>query len=115
MNRFAISVWRVAIVCHYGTERLGALAALAVLWLGQFMLRRIARLFIIKTRLDACLIIYALALGAVLRGQIYLNTYPGFGGVLLFAACLGAVFMAGAKLLETTRPDKRGRGRRWTD
>lgn len=79
------------------------------------MLRRIARPFIIKTRLDACFIIYALGLGAVLRGQLYLHTYPGFGGVLLFAACFGAVFMAGAKLLETTRPDKRRRGRRWTD
>jgi hypothetical protein len=79
------------------------------------MLRRIARLFIIKTRIDASFIIYALAVGAVVRGQLYLHSYPGFGGVLLFAACLGAVFMAGAKLLESTRPDKQGRGRRWTD
>ncbi len=79
------------------------------------MLHRIGRLFVIKTRLDAYLIIYALALGAVLRGMLYLQTYPGFGGALLFAACLGAVFMAGAKLLETTRADKRVRCRRWTD
>lgn len=68
------------------------------------MLRRIARLFVIKTRFEACAIIYALALGAVMRGSIYLETYPGTGGVLLFTACLGAVFMAGAKLLEVTRP-----------
>lgn len=67
------------------------------------MLRRITRLFVIKTRLEACFIIYALALGAVLRGQIYFDQYPGTGGKLLFAACLGAVFMAGAKLLEGTR------------
>ncbi len=68
------------------------------------MMRRIARLFVIKSRFDACAIIYALALGAVMRGSAYLEVYPGTGGVLLFAACLGAVFMAGAKLLEATRP-----------
>lgn len=68
------------------------------------MLRRIARLFVIKTRIEACFIIYALALGAVLRGRIYLDQYPGGGGKLLFVACLGAVFMAGAKLMEATRP-----------
>ncbi len=79
------------------------------------MLHRISRLFIIKTQLDACLIIYALAVGAVLRAKMYLQVYPGLGGVLLFAACSGAVFMAGAKLLEVTRPDKRARARRWTD
>ena len=82
---------------------------------GALMLFRIARLFVITTRLDVGFIVYALALGAVLRGQLYLHSYPGFSGVLLFAACLGAVFMAGAKLLEVTRPDKRRRGRRWTD
>lgn len=68
------------------------------------MLTRISRLFVIKTQTDACLIIYALALGAVLRGEAYLQSYPGFAGFLLFAACLTAVFMAGAKLLEVTRP-----------
>lgn len=78
------------------------------------MLRRITRLFTIKTRFEACLIIYALALGAVMRGQVYLETYPGVGGALLFAACLGAVFMAGAKLLEMTRPHK-GERRRASD
>jgi hypothetical protein len=79
------------------------------------MLRQIGRLFVIKTRLDACFVVYALALGAVMRGQLYLQTYPGFGGVLLFLACLGAVVMAGAKLLESTPPAPQGRGRRWTD
>ncbi|CAA9500558.1 MAG: FIG00878031: hypothetical protein [uncultured Sphingomonadaceae bacterium] len=74
------------------------------------MLKRIARLFVIKTRFEACAIIYALALGAVMRGSAYLEAYPGMGGVLLFAACTGAVFMAGAKLLEVTRP--RGGDRR---
>ena len=78
------------------------------------MWRRFARLFIIKTRFEACAIIYALALGAVLRGSIYLDAYPGTGGKLLFTACLGAVFMAGAKLLEVTRPHQ-GERRRASD
>lgn len=78
------------------------------------MLRRFARLFLIKTRFEACAIIYALALGAVMRGSVYLREYPGNGGVLLFTACMGAVFMAGAKLLEATRPHK-GERRRSSD
>ena len=64
------------------------------------MLGKIGRLFTIKTRLEAFLIIYALGLGAVERGSIYLTQYPGFGGKLLFLACTGAVFMAGAKILD---------------
>ena len=67
------------------------------------MLRRIARLFIIKTRLEAFAVIYALAVGAVGRGFHYLELYPGFYGYLLFAACSGAVFMAGAKILDGTQ------------
>lgn len=64
------------------------------------MLSKIGRLFKIKTRFEAFLIIYALALGAVERGSVYLTQYPGFGGKLLFLACTGAVFMAGAKMLD---------------
>jgi hypothetical protein len=79
------------------------------------MLKRIARLFVIKTRFDACMIIYALALGATMRGSVYLQTYPGFGGWLLFVACLGAVVMAGAKLIETSRPAPAPSQRRWSD
>lgn len=75
------------------------------------MLRRIASLFILKTRFEACLIIYAIALGAIMRGSIYLADYPGVGGELLFAACIGTVFMAGAKLLEVTRPHSGDRRR----
>lgn len=77
-------------------------------------LKRLARLFVIKTRFDACVIIYALALGAITRGENYLAQYPGVGGWLLFAACLGAVVMAGAKLMEITRPRPLHR-RRWSD
>jgi hypothetical protein len=67
------------------------------------MLKKALRLFVIKTRFEAWAIIYALAVGAVTRGEIYLAQYPGTGGWLLFAACTGAVFMAGAKILDATR------------
>jgi len=71
------------------------------------MLRKISRLFVIKTRWEAFLIIYALATGAVERGSIYLTQYPGFGGKLLFLACTGAVFMAGAKMLDCLKHEAR--------
>jgi hypothetical protein len=76
------------------------------------MLKKLGRLFIIKTRFEALFVIYALALGAIERGLHYLDTYPGYGGWLLCAACTGAVFMAGAKLLEITRPETGHRRRR---
>ncbi|HEX6375797.1 MAG TPA: hypothetical protein VFZ91_08745 [Allosphingosinicella sp.] len=66
------------------------------------MLKKALRLFVIKTRFEAWAIIYALAVGAVARGFHYLDRYPGVGGWLLFAACTGAVFMAGAKILDAT-------------
>ena len=37
------------------------------------MLKKIGRLFTIKTRLEAWLVIYAIALGAVERGRHYLD------------------------------------------
>ncbi|PEQ11494.1 hypothetical protein B2G71_16825 [Novosphingobium sp. PC22D] len=64
------------------------------------MLRKIGRLFVIKTRWEAYLIIYALGLGATERGKVYLDIFPGIGGKLLFLACTGAVFLAGAKILD---------------
>ena len=70
------------------------------------MLRKIGRLFTIKTRWEAWLVIYAIALGAVERGRFYLEQYPGWGGWLLAAACTGVVFLAGAKLLDAVRPAK---------
>lgn len=76
------------------------------------MLRAVARLFVIKTRLEAMAVIYALGVGAVGRGLKYLETYPGPGGWLLFAACTAAVFMAGARLMELTRRDNGQRRRR---
>lgn len=71
------------------------------------MLRKISRIFVIKTRLEAYLIIYALALGAVERGSVYLTQFPGLGGKLLFLACTGAVFMAGAKILDCLKHEQR--------
>ncbi len=70
------------------------------------MIARISRLFVIRTRFEAFLIIYALALGAVERGSVYLRQYPGWGGKLLFLACTGAVFMAGAKMLDCIRMER---------
>ena len=67
------------------------------------MLRKIGRLFVIKTRWEAYLIIYALALGAMTRGVHYTLEYPGFGGYLLWAATAGAVFLGGAKILDAIR------------
>jgi len=64
------------------------------------MLRNVGRLFVIKTKWEAYLITFALATGAMERGKAYLAAYPGVGGWLLFAACSGAVFMAGAKILD---------------
>ena len=78
------------------------------------MLRLVRRLFVIKTRWEALAVIYALALGACDRGLRYVEHYPGIGGWLLFLACPGAVFLAGAKLLELTRKDS-GDRRRKTD
>ena len=67
------------------------------------MLNKIGRLFTIKTRFEAWLVIYAIALGAVERGRHYLETYPGAGGWLLALACTGVVFVAGGKLLDSVR------------
>ena len=68
------------------------------------MLKKLGRLFTIKTRLEAWLVTYAIALGAVERGRLYLETYPGWGGWMLALACTGVVFIAGAKLLDSVKP-----------
>ena len=65
------------------------------------MLAKIGRLFIIKTRFEAFMVIYGLGNGAVERGVHYLKLYPGIGGWLLFAVCPIAVFMAGARILDS--------------
>lgn len=79
------------------------------------MLRKIGRLFVIKTRFEAYLIIYALALGAMTRGAHYTLEYPGWGGYLLFAATAGAVFLGGAKILDAIRYEQDAKAREETE
>ena len=65
------------------------------------MFDRVRRLFTIKTKFEAFLVIYGLGMGATERGVHYLQLYPGIGGWLLFLLCPIAVFMAGAKILDS--------------
>lgn len=76
------------------------------------MFRKIGRLFQIKTKAEAFMIIFALGLGAVERGSHYLIQYPGFGGKLLFLACTGSVFLGGAKILDCIDHEKREQKRK---
>lgn len=66
-----------------------------------FMFRKVSRLFVIKSKFEAFLVIYGLGTGAVERGVHYLDRFPGIGGWLLFMLCPIAVFMAGAKILDS--------------
>ncbi|WP_338056191.1 hypothetical protein [Sphingomonas mesophila] len=68
------------------------------------MLKRVARLFTIKTRFEAYLVTYAIAVGAVERGRHYLDLYPGALGWTFALLCTGVVFLAGGKLLDSVRP-----------
>ena len=68
------------------------------------MFKRLARLFTIKTRFEAFLVTYAIAVGAIERGVRYMQQFPGFGGYLLALCCTGVVFLAGGKLLDSVRP-----------
>lgn len=70
-------------------------------------LRRLGRLFVIKTRWEAWAVTWAIALGAVERGKHYLTLYPGALGWLFFVLCCGVVFLAGAKLLDSVSPQPR--------
>ncbi len=65
------------------------------------MLHSIGRLFVIKTKFEAFLVIYGLGTGAIERGFHYVQQYPGPGGWMLFAVCPIAVFMAGARILDS--------------
>ena len=55
-------------------------------------LSKIGRLFTIKTRTEAWLVTYAIAVGAVERARHYIELYPG------------TMEIAGAKLLDSVRP-----------
>lgn len=71
----------------------------------QLTMKRILRLFTIKTKLKVFMITYALGLGAVKRGQEYMIQYPGNIGKLFFLLCTGAVFIAAAKMLQAVEFD----------
>jgi hypothetical protein len=71
------------------------------------MMKTLAHLFTIRTRFEAFAVIYAIAVGAVTRGTMYLQTHPGIAGYILFAACTAAVFIAGAKILDSTERKRR--------
>ncbi len=70
------------------------------------MLRILKRPFVIRTRIEACFIIYALALGASERGKDYLSTFPGHIGQIMYGACMLAVLMAGAKIMDGINAQK---------
>lgn len=70
------------------------------------MLRKIGRLFVIKNRFEAFVIIYALGLGAATRGFAYLEKYPPYWGEALFVAACTAVLLAGAAILDGLKAKK---------
>jgi len=61
---------------------------------------RIKRLFSIRTKFEAFLAIYAIAMGATARGMHYLDDYPGIGGKLLFLCCCLAVMVVGGLMID---------------
>ena len=68
-------------------------------------MKKIQRLFTIKTKLEVYMITYALGLGAVKRGQEYMIQYPGNIGKVFFVLCTGAVLIAAAKMLQAVEFD----------
>jgi hypothetical protein len=71
--------------------------------MGMALGSRLRRLFTIKTRAEAWLVTYAIAVGAVERGRHYMETIPGWAGMMLAVLCTGVVFLAGAKLLDSVK------------
>jgi hypothetical protein len=70
------------------------------------MMKRIARLFTIKTKFEAYLVIYGLGTGAIERGISYLHQYPGAAGWVLFSVCPIGVFMAGGRILDAIEAER---------
>ena len=70
------------------------------------MRSRVARLFTVKTRFEAFLVIYAIAVGAAERGLHYMNMLPGWPGMVFAVLCTGVVFIAGAKILDAVRAEQ---------
>jgi hypothetical protein len=70
------------------------------------MFKRLARLFVIKTKVEAYLVTYAIAVGAIERGLHYRAQFPGTIGMVLAVLCTGVVFLAGAKLLDAVKAEQ---------
>jgi hypothetical protein len=73
------------------------------------MWNRIKSLFTIKSKFEAFLVIYGLAVGAVERGFHYMTLYPGLAGKLMFAVCPIAVFMAGVRIIDSIDAERAAR------
>ena len=69
-------------------------------------MKKLSRLFVIKTRFEAYLIIFGLALGAMTRGAQYTLQYPGAFGYFMMSLTAGAVFLGGAKILDAIRYER---------
>jgi hypothetical protein len=67
------------------------------------MWRKIGRLFTIRTRLEAWMVIWAITLGAMERGRNYLEIYHGTLGWVFVCLCMGVVLVAAPKLLDSVR------------
>ena len=74
------------------------------------MLSKLGRLFVIKNKFEAFLVIYGIACGAIERGIHYLNQYPGTGGWMLFGLSPVIVFMAGARILDSVEREAEAGG-----
>lgn len=74
------------------------------------MLRKFSRLFVIKNKFEAFLVIYGIACGAIERGIHYLHQYPGAGGWMLFGLSPVIVFMAGARILDSVEREAEAHG-----
>jgi hypothetical protein len=93
--------------CHFKTASVRGRTLCDRLAKVALMLRALGRLFVIRLRFEALVIIFALALAAAERGRGYLLEYPGWGGQLLFLACLGSVALAAAKIFDCLRHEGR--------
>jgi hypothetical protein len=69
-------------------------------------MKKLARLFQIKTKAEVFLITYPLALGAIKRGQDYMVQYPGRIGWVFMLLCTAAVFVASSKMLQAVEYHK---------
>jgi len=63
-------------------------------------MRKIARFFTIRTKFEAYLAIFGIAMGATARGSHYLDIYPGLPGQLLYLSCCGAVMIVGGLMID---------------